>query len=59
LTSKAANKSPFSNRQSKIGLALALLKARVFLVDNKQLALPAYDFAIGAALFDGCSNLHG
>jgi hypothetical protein len=39
-------------------LALTLLEARVLLVDYEQLALPAYDLAIGAALLDGCSNLH-
>ena len=50
----ANHKSPIANN-----LSLALLEARVFLVDNEQLALPAYDFTIGAALFDGCSNLHG
>jgi len=39
-------------------LSLALFVARVFLVDYIQFALASDDFAIDAALFDGCSDLH-
>ena len=49
----AIHKSPIKN-----GLTLTLLVAWVFFVDDKQLALPANDLAIGAALLDGCSNFH-
>jgi len=37
---------------------LALLKARVFLVDNVQNAFAANDLTIGATLFDGGSYFH-
>jgi hypothetical protein len=43
----------------RIYLSLALLEAGIFLVDDEQLAFPAYDLAISAALLNGCSNLHG
>jgi hypothetical protein len=51
---RANRKSPIKNN-----LSLALLEAGIFLVNNEQLALPAYDLTISAALFNGCSNLHG
>jgi hypothetical protein len=39
-------------RAGPICLPLALLKAGVLFVNNVQLALPAYYFAVGAALFN-------
>jgi hypothetical protein len=39
-------------------LTLALLKARILLVDNIKLALSPHDLAIGATLFNGCTNFH-
>ena len=40
------------------GSTLALLEAGVLLVDHIQLAFPAYDLAIVAALLDGCPYFH-
>ena len=42
----------------QIGLSLALLKAGVLFVNNKQLALSLHDLAINAAFFNGSSNFH-
>jgi len=39
-------------------LPLALLKAGIFFVYNVQLTFPAYNFAVSAAFFNGCSNFH-
>ena len=39
-------------------LSLALLEAGILLVDDVQLAFPAYDLAIVAALLDGCPYFH-
>jgi hypothetical protein len=39
-------------------LTLALLKARVFLVDHIELALAANDFAIDTAFLDGGPDFH-
>ena len=40
------------------GLALALLEAGVFLVDDVDAALPADDLAVRGAAFDGGANFH-
>jgi hypothetical protein len=37
---------------------LSLLVTRILFVDHVQLAFAAYDLAIFAALFDGCSYFH-
>jgi hypothetical protein len=42
----------------KWGLALSLFKLGVLLVDDVQLSFSPYDFAVCAALFQGCSNFH-
>lgn len=39
-------------------LSLALLVARVLLVDHKQLSFPLHDLTIGAAFLDGSSDFH-
>jgi hypothetical protein len=39
-------------------LTLALLKARIFFVNNIQLAFSANYFAVGATFFNRCSNFH-
>lgn len=39
-------------------LSLTLFKLGIFLVNNVQAAFPPDDFAVGAALFNRCSNLH-
>jgi hypothetical protein len=48
----------FSGHDTPQGSTLTLLVARVLLVDHVQLALPAYDLAIVAALLDGCPYFH-
>ena len=40
------------------GSTLALLEARVFLVDDVNAALPADDLAVRGAAFDGGANFH-
>ena len=42
----------------RIGLALTLLELRIFLVNDVQAAFAADNFAVRAALFEGCSNFH-
>ena len=39
-------------------LALALFKARVFLVDNIDAALPTDNLTVRGAAFDGGANFH-
>ena len=39
-------------------LSLALLIARVLLIDDIQLSFPANNFAVGASLLDRCSYFH-
>jgi len=39
-------------------LSLSLFKAGIFLVDYIQLAFPSHNFALGAALFNGCPYFH-
>jgi hypothetical protein len=39
-------------------LSLALLKAGILFVNYIQPAFSANNFAVGATLFDGCSNFH-
>jgi hypothetical protein len=39
-------------------LTLALLEAGILFVNYKQLAFSANNFAVGATLFNGCSNFH-
>jgi hypothetical protein len=48
---------PISQFQN-FSLSLALLIARVLLVDHKQLSFPLHDLTIGAAFFDGSSDFH-
>jgi hypothetical protein len=40
------------------GLPLALLKARVFLINNVELSFPSDDLAIDRTLFDGGFYFH-
>ena len=42
----------------KLGLTLTLLEARIFLVDDVELAITAYNLAIDATLFDGGFDFH-
>ena len=42
----------------RYGLSLALLEARVFLVDHIQHSLAANDLAINASFLNGRSNFH-
>jgi len=42
----------------QLPLSLALLEAGILFVNYKQLAFSANNFAVGATLFDGCSNFH-
>lgn len=42
----------------KLLLSLALLEARVLLVDHEQFSFPLHDLAINAAFFNGSSNFH-
>jgi hypothetical protein len=37
---------------------LSLLEAGVLFVDNIKSALTTHNLAVGASLFDGCSNFH-
>jgi hypothetical protein len=39
-------------------LPLTLLKAGIFFVNHVKAAFSAYNFAVNAALFNGCSNFH-
>jgi hypothetical protein len=39
-------------------LSLPLFEAGVLLVDHVQLSLSSHDFAIGAALLNGCPDFH-
>ena len=39
-------------------LTLTLLKAGILFVNYIEAAFPAYNLAVNAALFDGCSNFH-
>jgi hypothetical protein len=39
-------------------LSLALFKAGILFVNYVQAAFSAYNFAVNAALFNGCSNFH-
>jgi hypothetical protein len=41
-----------------LSLSLSLLEAGILFVDHVEFALPAYDLAINAAFFDGCSYFH-
>ena len=45
-------------RGSKIELALTLLEAGVFFVDNVELAITAHNLAIDTTLFDGGFDFH-
>lgn len=40
------------------GLSLTHFEFRVFLANDVHAAFAAYDFAVFAAFFDGCSNFH-
>jgi hypothetical protein len=39
-------------------LSLALLEAGILFVNNIELAFSSHDLAIGATLFNGCTNFH-
>ena len=41
-----------------ISSSLPLFKAGILFVNNIQLAFSTYNFAINAALFNGCSYFH-
>ena len=44
--------------KSSWGLTLALLQARIFLIDDINTTLPTDDLAVRSAAFDGSANSH-
>ena len=51
-------KEEVGRTKEEVGSTLALLEARVFLVDDVDAALPADDLAVRGAAFDGGANFH-
>jgi hypothetical protein len=50
---------PYKDDRFEYGeLSLALFEARIFLVNDVQLAIPTHDFAVGGTLLDGWSDFH-